>query len=103
MLPTGGRCPKEDALGRGLAASPGANDPIPEQAGAGGIAADKEPFEGFGDGSQGLAVPLTLMGEGWGELASIGGFILPYPFFFFCLCPVWSSLAESKSRRLRYL
>lgn len=32
-------------------------------------------------------MPLTLTGEGWGELASIGGFILPYPFFFFLPLP----------------
>lgn len=67
-----------------------------KRAGAGG---DKEPFEGVGDVSQGLAVPLCR-GARAGASCPPQSMALS---FIFCLCSVWSSSAGSKARRLAFL
>lgn len=66
-----------------------------ERAGAGG---DKESFEGFGDVSQGLAVPLR---RGARAGASRPPQLMALSFIF-CLWSVWSSSAGSQARRLPF-
>lgn len=100
-----------DALGRGPAASPDANGPIPtgrltpplraSRPVLVGSLQTKNPLKASGMGVKGWPCPCAD-GRGLGR-ARLNRRLYPFLSFLFCLCPVWSSLAVSKSRRLRYL
>lgn len=81
----------------GLSTPTGGLTPLPPSRASGLVlVGDKEPFEGFGDVSQGLAVPLC-------RGARAGASCRPQSMalsFIFCLCSVWSSSAGSEARCL---